>query len=126
METYYPVLGLLIVLAVLAGILQFALNHRADRKAVRRGYLHALEVHGLDTGREDMDTIVSNIHAGWTSQHADSWERGYRAALGDHGLEWSQRDSEEIWHNPYTAKDAAARTSAAIDSAANTITYGRR
>ena len=38
---------------------------------------------------------------------SDAWAVGYRQAVGEHGWRWSERDSQELWHNPHAAGDAA-------------------
>lgn len=91
-------------------------DRKKDEAAFAEGYAHALEIHDLDADAADEETMCGFTGKRIVNFHADTWENGYRKALVHHGLAWSERDSQEIWHNPYVAKDRDT----AIQNAANT------
>lgn len=127
METI-PVQTLITIFVIASAlILALAASIALDRnrEAWKEGYEHALDVHRLIPSPRD-DANIASAPRRYTQNRGPSWKDGYKSCLKAHGLPMTERDSQEMWNDPYTSMDNAARIANGVNSAAASVNNRNR
>ena len=129
MFSMFSIVSVIITLVIVGMLISIPVRLSRDRREIRQawhdGYAHALAVHQTAPDVSGAFVTTDGSDAPWSSgpamssgggardpgsgfrSRSDAWAAGYRQAVGEHGWRWSERDSQELWHNPHAAGDAA-------------------